>query len=257
MKEILCEAFCNDVTVTAVPAGFAVGTAFRRDDGDRVSFYIVRGDNGLLHLEDDGDTLPSLEAAGVDFETETRARALQTLLDGVGGFFDADNAIIRTRPFPEKELAEKAIDFVAVMLRLGDFLLLTPERVASTFKEDASAKIRESIGLRASIRENQPVSPTLSEVTPDMVIEAENRSPVAVFFGNTASRVHDAIFLQMAATHEAKLGLSVVALLEDDHSVNNDLRRRASNRLATVPVYRQDEEAAVRRIQREALGVLA
>lgn len=87
-----------------------------------------------------------------------------------------------------------------------------------------------------------------------MVIEAPERPPVAVFFGNSAGRVHDAIFLYQTALHQVKHPLSVVALLEEDNSIPSDLRRRASNRLATVPVYKHDEDAAVARIVREALG---
>ena len=75
MKEELCTAFCNDITVTDVPVGLAVSTAFRRDDGDKVSFYVVSDNGGKVHIEDDGATIPYLEEAGVDFETETRSRA--------------------------------------------------------------------------------------------------------------------------------------------------------------------------------------
>jgi hypothetical protein len=257
MKSDLCHAFCDDITVTEVPAGLAVSTAFTRDDGDRVSFYVVHDPHGLVHLEDDGATIPQLEGAGVDFETDTRRRALETLLIGVDAFYDATDSTIKTRPFQEGEAAGRALAFVGVMIRMNDFLLLTQEKIASTFKEDAAALIRASVGDRAEIRENEFVSRRLSEVKPDMVIEASDRPPVAIFFGSSASRVNDAIFLHLAALYEAKEELSVIALLEEDHTVTEDLRRRASNRLTTVPVFRQDEDAAVARITREALGKAA
>src|SRR3546814_17605488 len=63
-----------------------------------------------------------------------------------------------------------------------------------------------------------------------MVLETSNRSPVALFFGTSAQRVNDAVFLQMAALLE-HIDVSVVALLENDNSVSQDLRRRAANRL--------------------------
>src|SRR3546814_7485304 len=91
----------------------------------------------------------------------------------------------------------------------------------------------------------------LGEVTPDMVLETSNRSPVALFFGTSAQRVNDAVFLQMAALLE-HIDVSVVALLENDNSVSQDLRRRAANRLTTVPVYRRDEAAAIPRIDRKS-----
>lgn len=256
MKAELCQAFCNDISVTEVPAGLAVATAFRRDDGDKVSFYVVKIDDGHFRLEDDGATIQQLEAAGVDFETDTRRRGLESLLESVDAHFDVEDGTIKTRAFTLDELASKALDFVGIMIRMNDFLLLTQEKIASTFKEDAADRIKQAVGNRARIRESEPVNPRLAEVRPDMVIEAGERPPVAIFFGNIA-RVNDAIFLHLPALHEVKQDLSVVALLEDDHSVPNELRRRASNRLATVPVFKEDEEAAVARITREVLGKAA
>src|SRR3546814_17426429 len=100
--------------------------------------------------------------------------------------------------------------FVALLLRIEEFLLLTQERVASTFKEDAAKRVREALEGRAVIRENEPVSEALGEVTPDMVLETSNRSPFALFFGTSAQRVNDAVFLQLAALL-AHIDVSVVA----------------------------------------------
>ncbi|MDF1631981.1 DUF1828 domain-containing protein [Mycoplana sp. MJR14] len=254
MKADLCRAFCDDITVTNVPAGLAVGTAFRRDDGDRISFYILQADDGRYRLEDDGATIPLLEGAGVDFETETRRRALDSLLAGVDAYFDSEEATIKTNPFPVYEVATRALNFVSVMIRMNDFLLLTQEKVISTFREDAAQAIRLGVGDHAQIREGEAVNARLSEVKPDMIVEAKDRPPVAIFFGNSPGRVHDAIFLHQTAAYEVKQDISVIALLEQDNSVPIELRRRATNRLTTVPVFRQDEDAAVARIVREALG---
>lgn len=254
MRSDLCRAFCNDITVTTVPAGVAVSTVFRRDDGDRVAFYVIEDEEGQVHLEDDGGTVPMLEGAGVDFETDTRRRALDGLLASVDALFDTEDSTIKTVSFARDELPRRALEFVGVMLRMNDFLLLTQEKVVSTFREDAAQAIRAGIGNRARVREGEAVNPRLSEVKPDMVVEAGGRAPVAIFFGNTESRVHDAIFLHQTAAYEAKEDLSVIALLEQDNSISTSLRRRATNRLTTVPVFRQDEEAAVSRIVREAIG---
>ncbi|MCO5730917.1 DUF1828 domain-containing protein [Rhizobium sp. SSA_523] len=256
MKADLCHAFCNNIIVTPVPAGVAVSTVFRRDDGDRIAFYVIEEENGLIRLEDDGGTVQMLEGAGVDFETDTRCRAFETLLCSAHATFDGADATIRTAPFPREELAAQALDFVAVLLRMNDFLLLTQEKIASTFRDDAANAIRAGIGGRANIREGEAVNSRLSEVMPDLVVETIGRPPVAIFFGNTESRVHDAIFLHQTAAYEVKEDLSVIALLEQDNSISTSLRRRATNRLTTVPVFRQDEEAAVSRIVREAIGNL-
>jgi hypothetical protein len=59
----------------------------------------------------------------------------------------------------------------------------------------------------------------------------------------------------MAALYESKDVLAVVVLLEADSSISSKLRQRASNRLSAVPIFRNDEDQAVQRIVREAVGI--
>jgi Domain of unknown function DUF1828 len=257
MKEELCRAFCNEISVKEVPIGLAISTPFRRSDGDAVSFYVVKTETvpGIARLEDDGQTMPYLEACGVDFETSTRKKAFDELMREYGAQYDEGENLIRTENMREEELPRAALRFVALLLRLYDFLLLTQEHVESTFKEDATKRIKEAIGGRAEIIENSPVSKKLTEVTPDLVISAKGRDPVAIFLSQSATRVHEAIFLQMAALYEAKEPLSVVALLETEGTLTRDMHRRARNRLAAVTSWEGDQIAAIQRIEREAIGV--
>ena len=256
MKAAICKAFCDEIRIKEVPIGLAISTTFRRADGDAVAFYAVRNasEPGLVHLEDDGTTRPYLEAAGVDFETQTRERAFAAILEEYGAQYDSEEAIIRTSDMPESEVARAAIRFAALLLRLSDFLLLSQEHIASAFREDAIKRIRTAVGDRATVKEDELVDEHLSEVRPDLVIRSTNRDPVAVFLAQSAQRVNDAIFLQMAALYEAHRPVSVVAMLEADSSVSAKLRQRASNCLSAVPIYRNDEDQAVQRIVREAIG---
>lgn len=256
MKEALCQAFCGDLKLTDVPVGYAVTTTFRRDDGDSVAFYIVRDKarTGIYRIEDDGTTIPFLEASGVDFGTETRSDAFSALLDGHGVEFDEDEMLLHTGALREADLPKAAMRFLSFMLRINDFLLLTKDRIASTFKEDAAARILEKMEGKAVVQQDAPVSTSLSDTIPDMVIRAPNRIPVAVFFGSSPQRVNDAIFLQMQALYEVHEDVQVIALLERENVIGQDLRRRATNRLAALPFYRGDEPAAISRIEREALG---
>lgn len=257
MKEELCKAFCGDLAVRQVPDGLAVRTGFRRPDGDAIGFFVVDDPvyPGLFRLEDDGGTIPFLEACGVDFSTDARKAALQDLLAESGAEFDELESTIRTKPLSKEELPRAAMTFVALLLRSSDFLLLTQERVVSAFKQDAAERLRERLQGRAVIEENMPVSARLPEVIPDMVFRAIGRAPVALFFGTTSQRVNDAIFLQMANALEAHDDLAVVTLLENEGMFSRDLVSRAMNRLASVPVYRRgDEDAAIRRIEEEVLG---
>lgn len=256
MKEALCHAFCGELTLTDVPVGYAVSTAFRRDDGDSVAFYIVKDRlrPGVYRLEDDGTTIPFLEEAGVEFSTEARSEAFAALLESHRVEFDEEEMLLHTQPLRELEVPAAAMRFVSFMLRVNDFLLLTRDKVASTFKEDAAFMLRQRIGSRAEIQEGVPVSPAMADNIPDLVVRASGRRPVAVFFGSSPQRVYDAILLQMQAFYEAEEDVAVIALLENDSVVNRDLRRRAANRLTALPSFRGDEVEAIHRIEREALG---
>src|SRR5215468_73310 len=165
MKEELCRAFCNEISVKEVPVGLAVSTPFRRSDGDAISFYVVNNTTlpGIAHLEDDGETMPYLEACGVDFETQTRKKAFDALLNEYGAEYDENENIIRTPNLKEQDLPRAALGFVTLLLRLFDFLLLTQEHVESTFKEDATKRIKRTVGDRATILENVPISDRLTE----------------------------------------------------------------------------------------------
>ncbi len=252
----LCRAFCNEIAVKQVPVGLAVRTPFRYSDGDAIGFYIVRDKDlpGLVRLEDDGKTIPYLEACGVDFETQTREKAFSALLAEHNAEYDPIEATIRTPLMKEGLAPAAALRFVALLIRLADFLLLREEHVESTFKEDAAKRIKQTIGSRARISEQELVSHRLTEITPDMVIRAQNRDPVAVFLAQSPPRVFEAIILQMAALYEAKEPLSVIALLEAESSVSREMQKRASNRLAAVTFWKGDETASMQRIEREVLG---
>lgn len=256
MKKELCKAFCDEIALKEVPVGLAVSTTFRRSDGDAISFYVVRDKSlpGLARLEDDGQTIPYLEACGVDFETATRRKAFDVLLSEYGAEFDEEECVIRTPNMKQDDLPSAALRFVALLLRTTDFLLLREEHVESTFKEDAAKRIKDAIGDRAKIQEDALVSSSLTETTPDMIIRAKGRDPVAVFLAQSPNRVYDAIILQMAALYEAKEPLSVIALLESESAVSRDMYRKASNRLSAVTFWKGDELASVQRIEREAIG---
>jgi hypothetical protein len=256
VKQDICRAFCDQIRIKEVPIGLAISTAFRRADGDAIGFYAVRnsGEPALVHLEDDGTTVPYLEAAGVDFETQTREKAFRTILEEYGARYDDDEAIIRTPDVPEPEVGRAAISFAALLLRLSDFLLLSQDHIASAFREDAIKRIREAVGDRATVKEDELFDERISEVRPDLIIRSSSRDPVAVFLAQSSQRVNDAIFMQMAALYEAHSPVSVVAMLEADSSTSAKLRQRASNRLSAVPIYRNDEDQAVQRIVREAIG---
>jgi hypothetical protein len=58
----------------------------------------------------------------------------------------------------------------------------------------------------------------------------------------------------MAALHEAKEPLSMVALLEAEGTLTSSMHRRARNRLSAVTTWEGDQAAAIQRIEREIVS---
>ncbi len=254
MKEELCKAFCDDLRFRDVPAGLAVCTGFDGYGGEPLGFYIVGPDRlGRFRLEDDGTTIPLIEAQGADLDSQTRSEAFAEMLQEYGATYDEDRAEIISLPLSEDRVPGAAMRFIALLLRLQDLVLLTPERAASTFREDASRAIIRALSDRAEIKENESIAPGI-EFPADLLIQAPGRDPVAVFLAMSEQKVLEAVVAQMAAFYEAHSSCSVIALLERDSSVTRKMRGHASNRLTAMPIYEGDQAAAILRIQREVLG---
>jgi hypothetical protein len=255
VKDALCQAFCDSINIHRVPVGLAVSTAFHRQDGDAIGFYII-GPNttGHYHIEDDGFTIADLEASGADIESATRKEAFSHLLQEYGAFYEDRAGVLRSEPVQEPGISGAALRFIALLLRLQDLLLLTPERIASTFREDAMSAIRKAVHGRATVEKDAAVADMLEEFPADLVLRTEKRPPVAIFLAMTDLRVSEAIMLQMVAAHEARMPCSVVALVERQNSISRKMWQRAVNRLAAVPVFEGDREAAISRVVREAMG---
>jgi len=146
IKEKICQAFCDDLTVTEVPVGLAIKTPFKKENGEAIVFYVVWEDDTQTsaRLEDDGDTMPYLIACGVDFDVETRRETLAELLDDFGGQFDEEQYLIHTEYYPLADIPKKAIRFTGLLLRLQDFsLMMTQRKAEDTFKADLIAAIHE------------------------------------------------------------------------------------------------------------------
>jgi hypothetical protein len=253
MKEELCRAFCDDIRIRNVPAGLAVSTVFGAGDGDRIGFYIVKS-GGNFRIEDDGLTLPSLEASGVDFKSGTRAQALDELKSSYGVAIDLENHEFFIDGLAEGDLPQAALRFVAFSLRVRDFMLMAEHRVASTFREDATKLIREVVGPRAEVEENATILPELSDFPADFVLRAPGRPPVGVYLGYSDQRVLEAIFVHMRARYETHENCSIVALIESAKGISAKVRQQAANRLDAVPEFRGAEVAAIERIAEEAFG---
>lgn len=183
MKDELCKAFCHELEVINVPAGLAVGTAFQKTDGDPIGFYIVGPDpQGFYRVQDDGSTVPYLEACGADLGVESRAHAFHEILQEYNVIFD-ENTLELSSPQIAKDLVPKAgLKLVAALLRLQDLVLMTRERAESTWVEEVKRDLESASKGRFQVEYDSPVSSQISDYPADVVLRAPLRDPVAVFF---------------------------------------------------------------------------
>lgn len=255
IKDELCQAFCGMLSVHEVPIGYAVGTGHEGMGGDRLGFYVIGPDvAGQYFLQDDGLTIASLEASGVDFSSKSRSAMLSELREQYSVLLDQDSGEFKTDSVPSTEIGNAALRFIAFMLRVQDLRLTTRERTLNTFREDAASLIRQLAGDRAQVVEDYVISPEIPDVSAELAVLVPNRPPVAVFFGIDDSHVMEALLLQSYAENK-NVECKVIALLETESAVKSKTRQRANNHLTAVPNFRGDEHAACKRIVREALGI--
>jgi len=125
-KERLCEAFCGELQLRDVPAGYAVKTAFTMTSGDALGFYITRSPHNekLWRLEDSGLLIPGLEASGVNLETGQRADSFLRLLNEHGASYDSDAMELHSSYVTEQDLPREAMRFISLIMRVQDLELL-------------------------------------------------------------------------------------------------------------------------------------
>lgn len=240
--------------MNAVPCGFAVSSAFADHSGDRIGFYVVsEGDD--YRLEDDGEFLSNLVATGIDFEKGQRQQLLDSVLQTANAFWDTDTYEIRTGQVQDKELSKQMINFLSALIRVRDLEFLTRDFIKSTFREDATAAIKEHFGDTAYIQERKPVADRYKDYIPDLVVRPRNSGrDAAIFLSNSIIQFQEAELLY-GEVEKAKQQeqIAVVALLEDTKKITQiSLRRfqRAQNRGLAMPVFRGDELAAISAIER-------
>ena len=257
MKDAICKAFCDDILVRQVPAGLAVSAAFVGADGDRLGFYILGPDNqGQYRVEDDGMVVPVLEASGADFTSDTRQTAFNSLLAEYAATFSEEERTISINGLSEDEIPEMALAFSALLLRVQDMMLMTYERVASTFKEEVSARIYEMMKGQANVESDTPIHPELIESPQaDLVIRAKGRDPVAVFIVLSDKHLLESMLLATDAAYHFNVPCSVVSLIESDSSVSRKTLKLAMSRVSPM-FYRGQEKASMAGIVKESLGIV-
>lgn len=254
MKDDLCRAFCESLVVESVPAGLAVTTSFKGVTGEALMFYIVGPDaNDTWRLQDDGTTIPYIEAAGAELGGGSRAETFQALLTDFGATYDEQSGELTIGPLDKSSVATGALRFIALLIRIQELLQVTREKIEALWVEEARASLERAVSGRAEIEYDAAVSPELHEWPADVVVRASGRPPVALFFGTSNNKAYEALLLNSTARYQLRRQVKVVLLLETDKALTQKLRQRADNSIV-VPRFRGAEWDAVGRIAEEAIG---
>jgi hypothetical protein len=254
LKAHLCRAFCTDVTVEAVPAGLAISGRFLDQSGDPITAYVVR-DRGAPFLADRGDFLGELEARGVPVTEGTRSEFLERVLAPARAFVDPDTLEIRTPPLDQEPNADVILEFLVALVRAYDVGFWSRERVRSTFFDDVADAVSRELGDRADVRRDTAPSRNLSEFPADIMLFPRKKGKrLAVFLASSTSRVDEALLLWLAAKEQNDLELKVAAVIESAEAVPLSGRKvlRALNRIDAILNWRDDESAAITRLQKIA-----
>ena len=253
-RNSLCKTFCASVMVTPVAEGYAVSTQFADSSGDPIGFYLVKTEDGY-RIEDDGEYLSRLIASGIPIDQGTRGQILRSILEAGGAHLDEESFEIRSGSIEEQVLGPRVFDFLSALIRIRDLELITRDAVRSTFRDDASAALRRCFAEVADLAENEAVSDEFSEFPADLVIRPATAGGRmgAVYFVTSNDKLNEALLLKMEAERLQCPDFVSIAMIE-----NSDLRgisrrkfQRAQNRSLTMPIFRGDENAAIRRIEEE------
>lgn len=257
MKDLLCEAFCASLDVKSVPVGYAVRTPYENADGDPLLVYFVRDERGW-RLEDDGTQVPLLEASGVDVSGKSRGEAFSSLLAEYGALFDADRRTLSSEPLPQNEVGAAAVRFVALLLRLQDLALLSPQTVRNTWREDALAALHMAFDSVATLKESASLSPTMRGHDADVVMYPPSGPPMAIYLGTSEERALQAIIAKMEAEKYQGIAGKVALMVEKAKSnpVKEATYSLAMARLDTVVSFRESREDTLQRLA-QMVGVTA
>lgn len=215
IQSALCEAFCGNLHVDKVLAGWLVTTPFTMPDGDPVRFYIMDGGPGVVWLEDDGTQVGMLEAEGVTLEKgSSRRDDFDFTMAAHGANYDDQTGLICSERMPRDHVAAAAIKFMSLMMRIQDFALLSVERVRNAWFEDVVRKIHQAYDSVAVMEENTPVSSMFSNWPADVAIRKDGIDPTAIFLATSNSKGLQALVLKMELEKYQQVPCRVVLIVE-------------------------------------------
>lgn len=254
MKEALCQAFCAALDVQRVPSGLAIKTPYSFDDGDPIILYAMTVRHGVYRIEDSGVQIPMIEASGATLHDGTRGEGFKVLLGEYGLEFDRDAMVVRTPEVSEADVGGAALKLLAFMLRLQDFMLLTPERVRQTWQEDALKSLHMTFDDIATVEEHAPVYAETAAIPVDAVVRFHDPAmpPLAVFLATTDAKGLQALVLKMELEKYQAKPARVVLLVElaKKNPLLEPTYALAQARLDNVLAYRGVETDTMNALER-------
>jgi hypothetical protein len=255
-----CKAFCEPIALRAVPIGFVLRTPFRRADGDPIAIYLRRDQESgqRYRLEDDGQTIGFLEASGVDLETETRQDALVELLKEHEAFMDEREFVLHSAYMDERELPAAAVRFTALMLRVIDLLLLSSNRVRSTFKDDLVEIVERQFGAGSHIQLNMPLQMSMKDYVVDIIVRAPDGRALAIFAGTSELKALEALLFWKECREQKVEGARSMLVLET--AKPREIKERTLSRVMNSDILlaaMDGEEIQIRRKMQESLAAHA
>ena len=257
IKDALCRAFCEALTVAEVPIGYAVKTAFEAEGGDALTFYLVRNvDTNMWRIEDDGATVGNLALAGIDvMGSGPRAVAFADLIQEHNVRLDSAEVLLHTDYVIDKMLPTLALRFLSLLLRVQDFALITRDRVEDTFRHDVFTAIQEKFSDRARIEERYTFREDLADYQSDIAILPPHRPPMAVFLGTSEVRALEAMLFYDRVKYVRPYNCLVVLIL--DTVKTPKISARTLNRVTNhfpIAAFRNEPQEAMESLARQLYG---
>jgi hypothetical protein len=254
IQQRICKAFCAEVQVNPFRGGFGVSTPFADAlTGDPIGFYVMGPQRDHRYkIVDDALTVARFESEGATLDSKQRLANFQEVLSAYGGAYDEESGEVAILDVPDSALEKKALDFMALLLRLQDMTQHSTERTRNTFNDDVAKRLESRRVEGLTIEAGVPVFPDSKEVIPDFVLrKAGVGRPLALFLARDNEKLWQAMLLQMSSEYEIKKPVGIVVLLESGTSGAQKMRDKAANRISAVTNWKGDEDAAIGRILRE------
>lgn len=206
--------FCQNFQWVESPEGGRLVTSWRYDDGDQVVIFATRTEAGWK-LDDNGESLFRLAAAGVDPESERVKERLAAFPSLLGVRLDDDGESLSANATPAT-FEQTAMAVAEASAQIQGLSVLRQSRQVSDFR-DRVVKIVEEVARTAGIetRSNVPADESQTLFTDVYVCSP---TPLLIIAATTPQRLMEAEMIWLDAARRQDR-VYVLATVENARSV--------------------------------------